>query len=448
MNELTSLLSRNAGDDTAEPRGVSASDDFREQQRADFRAAMCREYEERQAAGGRAIHHGDEGVRADGAEDRAARARVGRARAQVARAVADQTDAIAAGDGGELCVRVAKGDATAWQRRSRRGRGPSELGGYPALVLGTVGGHAAILRLLAARADVDAQEHELHATALYVAADLGHGGVGALGAGAAVDQPTAEAATPLLVACYQGRVRCAELLLAAQADAGACMVGVSLLFLAAQQNRLACVALLLEHVKAKAAAADGGAASASDEAVAPAEVRRPSRSRGPALWRASDRLSRAVDRRILAAGGAAAGRPARPPRAPRGQRRDAAHHRVAGGQRDRHDALGGRRQAGRPGARRRRRDRALRRGLLRKAAVRRGAAWRQRRPEARVLGRASAQRGARAPAEGVRAPAERGDGNASPKTRMFKMKPSSRLSSTGTTPPMARLSTTVSVEKV
>ena len=30
-----------------EPRGVSASDDFREQQRADFRAAMCREYEER-----------------------------------------------------------------------------------------------------------------------------------------------------------------------------------------------------------------------------------------------------------------------------------------------------------------------------------------------------------------------------------------------------------------
>ena len=35
-------------------------------------------------------------------------------------------------------------------------------------------------------------------------------------------------------------------------------------------------------------------------------------------------------------------------------------------------------------------------------------------------------------------------GNASPsKTRMFKMKPSSRLSSTGTTPPMARLSTTV-----
>jgi hypothetical protein len=42
-------------------------------------------------------------------------------------------------------------------------------------------------------------------------------------------------------------------------------------------------------------------------------------------------------------------------------------------------------------------------------------------------------------------------GNASPsKTRMFKMKPSSRLSttSTGTTPPMARLSTRVSVEKV
>ena len=44
-------------------------------------------------------------------------------------------------------------------------------------------------------------------------------------------------------------------------------------------------------------------------------------------------------------------------------------------------------------------------------------------------------------------------GNASPsKTRMFKMKPSSRLSSTtrasSTTPPMARLSTTVSVEKV
>ena len=41
-------------------------------------------------------------------------------------------------------------------------------------------------------------------------------------------------------------------------------------------------------------------------------------------------------------------------------------------------------------------------------------------------------------------------GNASPsKTRMFKMKPSSRLSSTtGTTPPMARLSTRVRVEKV
>ena len=44
-------------------------------------------------------------------------------------------------------------------------------------------------------------------------------------------------------------------------------------------------------------------------------------------------------------------------------------------------------------------------------------------------------------------------GNASPsKTRMFKMKPSSRLSSTtrasSTTPPMARLSTTMSVEKV
>ena len=30
-----------------EPRGASASDDYREQQRADFRAAMCREYEER-----------------------------------------------------------------------------------------------------------------------------------------------------------------------------------------------------------------------------------------------------------------------------------------------------------------------------------------------------------------------------------------------------------------
>ena len=422
-----------------EPRGVSASDDFREQQRADFRAAMCREYEERvkQQAAAQFIMAMKASAPTERKTGLLAHAWVERARKSLEQSPIE-TDAIAAaGDGGELCLRVAKGDDDGVAAALAAGSAAtSELGGYPALVLGTVGGHAAILqRLLAARADVDAQEHELHATALYVAADLGHDEcVGVLlGAGAAVDQPTAEAATPLLVACYQGRVRCAELLLAAQADAGACMVGgVSPLFLAAQQNRLACVALLLEHVKAKAAAADdSGAGSASDEVVASAEVRtteslaRPGALASlqidfpePSIAEFSRRAELLPDGRCL-------------PRAPRGQRRDAAHHRVPGGQRrDRHDAFGGRRQARRPGARRRRRDRALRRGLLRKASVRRGAARRRRRPEARVLGRAAAQRGARAPAESARLLNE-AMGNASPsKTRMFKMKPSSRLSST------------------
>ena len=214
-----------------EPRGVSASDDFREQQRADFRAAMCREYEERvkQQAAAQFIMAMKASAPTERKTGLLAHAWVERARKSLEQSPIEADAIAAAGDGGELCLRVAKGDDDGVAAALAAGSAAtSELGGYPALVLGTVGGHAAILqRLLAARADVDAQEHELHATALYVAADLGHDEcVGVLlGAGAAVDQPTAEAATPLLVACYQGRVRCAELLLAAQADAGACMVG-------------------------------------------------------------------------------------------------------------------------------------------------------------------------------------------------------------------------------
>ena len=447
-----------------EPRGVSASDDFREQQRADFRAAMCREYEERvkQQAAAQFIMAMKASAPTERKTGLLAHAWVERARKSLEQSPIE-TDAIAAaGDGGELCVRVAKGDDDGAAAALAAGSAAtSELGGYPALVLGTVGGHAAILqRLLAARADVDAQEHELHATALYVAADLGHDEcVGVLlGAGAAVDQPTAEAATPLLVACYQGRVRCAELLLAAQADAGACMVGgVSPLFLAAQQNRLACVALLLEHVKAKAAAADddNGAGATSAEAVASAEVRtteslaRPGALASlqidfpePSIAEFSRRAELLPDGPLaLLERRAANGATPLIIASQEGNAEIVTMLLEAGAKPDvRAHAAGGATAlfaavfSGKP--------RCVA-ALLGGGADPKLECWgvlplnearaRRRRECARLLNEAM--------------------GNASPsKTRMFKMKPSSRLSSTtrasSTTPPMARLSTTVSVEKV
>ena len=95
-----------------EPRGVSASDDFREQQRADFRAAMCREYEERvkQQAAAQFIMAMKASAPTERKTGLLAHAWVERARKSLEQTTLESDTIAAAGDGGELCVRVAKGD--------------------------------------------------------------------------------------------------------------------------------------------------------------------------------------------------------------------------------------------------------------------------------------------------------------------------------------------------
>ena len=134
---------------------VLANPAFRQQRKADFRAQMTREYEERvrQQAAARFVMAMKHSTTAERRRKTSLLAHAWVERARHSLHTEDELTAVAeAGDGGELCQRVAKGDEEGVAASLAAGSAASsEFGGYPAVVLACVVGHAAILeRLLAA----------------------------------------------------------------------------------------------------------------------------------------------------------------------------------------------------------------------------------------------------------------------------------------------------------